>query len=237
MPVVAEPPVVAPVVTQATLVTPQLSLTVGSGTTTLASHEPELTPWLILPGQLIVGGVASVTITLWEHVAEFPTASVAVHVTTVVPMGKTDGALLVKAILPGQLSVAVGGESDAVAVQFAPAVRLTVAGQVKVGLTLSTTSTVKLQVAELPAASFTVYVTVVRPALNVNVPRLFTPVDDELPVVAPVKAQVRIVTEQLSAATGLVVTTLALQALAAVNVLILPGHVIVGGTLSVTFTV
>jgi hypothetical protein len=73
--------------------------------------------------------------------------------------------------------------------------------------------------------------------LNVNVPRLFTPVDDELPVVAPVKTQVKAVTAQLSEVTGFGVTTLALQAMAAVNVLMLPGHVIVGGTLSVTVTV
>src|SRR4030095_15448869 len=157
MPELTEVPVVAPVIVHVTVVTPQLSAVVGSGTTTLASHEPELTPWLILFGQEIVGAVPSVTITFCVQVAVFPLASDAVQVTTVVPIGNTDGALLTMAILPGQLSVAVGvPRLTPVALQFALAATLTVAGQVKFGFTLSTTSTVKLQVAELPAASFTV---------------------------------------------------------------------------------
>jgi hypothetical protein len=72
-------------------------------------------------------------------------------------MGNTDGASLTKAMLPGQLSVAVGVPRDTpVALQFAPAITLTVAGQERFGFTLSTTRTVKEQVAELPAASLTV---------------------------------------------------------------------------------
>src|SRR5688572_1351522 len=105
----------------------------------------------------MVGAAPSVTTTFWVHVLEFPLASVPVQVTTVVPIGKTAGALLVMAMLPGQLSDAVGVPSDTlVAVQFAFAATLTVAGQLKVGLTLSTTSTVKLQVAEFPAASLAI---------------------------------------------------------------------------------
>ena len=38
-----------------------------------------------LSGQLIIGGVVSFTSTLNEHVADFPTLSVTLHVTAVVP--------------------------------------------------------------------------------------------------------------------------------------------------------
>jgi hypothetical protein len=45
-------------------------------------------------------------VTCWVQVAIFPLISVAVHVTTVVPIGNTKGALLFIEVIP-QLSVAV----------------------------------------------------------------------------------------------------------------------------------
>ena len=49
------------------------------------------------------------TVTVKEHVAVFPTASVAVHVTVVVPSGKTDPeAGTQTVVVPGQLSETVG---------------------------------------------------------------------------------------------------------------------------------
>jgi hypothetical protein len=73
-----------------------------------------------------------------------PFASVAVHITVVDPSGKALGALLLKVIVPLQLSVAVGVPIlTPVAVQLVLVVVLTVAGQeVIVGLTLSVTITV-----------------------------------------------------------------------------------------------
>jgi len=72
-------------------------------------------------------------------------------------------------------------------------------GAVIVGLILSKTVTVYEQLAKLPAASSTRYVTVVNPKLNVLVPKLLMPVAVEFATVEPVNAQVNLVTEQLSA--------------------------------------
>jgi hypothetical protein len=73
----------------------------------------------ILTGQEVnTGDSLSVTVTLNEHIAEFPFASVAVKVTSVVPTGNVDplGNPDVCAItIPGQLSLAAG------AVQFTTA--------------------------------------------------------------------------------------------------------------------
>ena len=75
------------------------------------------------------------------------------------------------------------------------------------GACTSFTVTVKLQLAVLPAASLTVYVTVVTPTLKVWVPTLFKPVNGDAPVVAPVKVHVLTVTAQLSLLVGLGVAT------------------------------
>ena len=56
---------------------------------------------------------------------------------------------------------------------------------------LSTTDTVKLQLADNPRASVTVYVTVVSPRLNVYLEMLLIPVEGDEAVVAPVITQVR----------------------------------------------
>ena len=62
------------------------------------------------------------------------------------------------------------------------------------------------------------------------------PVAAELKAVAPVKAQVNLVTEQLSAVVGFGVTTLAVQEVL-VFALMFKGQVMVGFMLSVTVTV
>ena len=51
----------------------------------------------------------------------------------------------------------------------------------------------------------------VNPKLNICVPKLLMPVAAELATVAPVKAQVNLVTEQLSDVEGFGVITLAVQ--------------------------
>ena len=62
---------------------------------------------LMLAGQVIVGGVVSLTVTVCVHVDTLPDASVAVHVTVVLPTGKHDGASLVILCIV-QLSVTCG---------------------------------------------------------------------------------------------------------------------------------
>ena len=81
----------------------QLSLTDGLVQLTTAS-QPEM-----LDGQpLITGSSSSVTVTVWVHVEVFPAASVAVHVTVVVPTGYVAGASLLTVTAPVQLSEVVG---------------------------------------------------------------------------------------------------------------------------------
>lgn len=111
------------------------------------------------------------------------------------------------------------------------------AGQLITGAWVSLTVTVNEQVPVLPAASVTVYVTVVTPTLKVCVPTLFKPVAGEAPVVAPVNAQVLIVTPQLSLFDGLGVFTLAEQTPAPLLAVMLAGQVTVGACVSFTVTV
>ena len=98
------------------------------------------------------------------------------------------------------------------------------------------TVTVKEQVAELPAASLTVYVTVVTPTLKFLVPTLLIPLAGDEPVVAPVSTHVCVVTAQLSPVVGLGVATLDTQPGPFGIALMFDGHVIVGAVLSVTTT-
>src|SRR5512142_2781935 len=111
------------------------------------------------------------------------------------------------------------------------------AGQVIVGRILSVTVTVKLHVASLPAASLTVYVTVVTPVLKTYVPTWLMPTRGEFATVAPVIIQVSDVTPQLSPITAFGTTTLALHSPASSFCEMFPGQVIVGRILSVTVTV
>jgi hypothetical protein len=134
------------------------------------------------------------------------------------------------------LSDVVGAVVTTDAVQDAPPATAMFAGQEIVGRIGSVTVTVKAHVAILPAASLTVYVTVVTPLLNVYVPTLLIPVAAEVAIVAPVIAHVNLFTPQLSAVVGLGVTTDALQ-VAPVVVIIFAGQEIVGTAVSVIVTV
>ena len=59
-------------------------------------------------GQVITGSCVSCTVTVNEHAAMFPDASVAVQLTVVTPTGKVDPLAGAHTIpTPGQLSVAV----------------------------------------------------------------------------------------------------------------------------------
>ena len=77
---------------------------------------------------------------------------------------------------------------------------------------------------------------VVTPKLNTLVPILLMPVAAELAAVAPVKTQVNLVTEQLSAIVGFGIITLAVQLPAPTFCEIFAEQLIVGFALSVTVT-
>ena len=96
--------------THATVTTPgQLSVPVGVVYVTTAEHWPAPAGVEMFAGQVTVGACVSCTVTVNVQVPVFAAASVAVHVTVVVPTGKVDpdaGAHTTAA--PGQLSDAVG---------------------------------------------------------------------------------------------------------------------------------
>ena len=69
MPVAGEEPVVAPVIAQVNTVTAQLSARVGFGVDTEAVQVPAPTLAVMLAGQVIVGRMLSVTVTVNEQVA------------------------------------------------------------------------------------------------------------------------------------------------------------------------
>ena len=151
--------------------------------------------------------------------AVLPAASVAVHVTVVLPTANDEGALLVITGVE-QLSVAVAvTNANPVALQLpASALTDTLAGQVMTGRTFSITVTVCVQVLELPFTSVTVQVTVVLP-------------DGK----AEGASFVTFATAQLSAVVGVPsATPVALQLPGSVLTLTDAGHVIVGSSLSTT---
>src|SRR5687767_8648994 len=112
------------------------------------------------------------------------------------------------------------------------------AGQVITGACVSLTVTVNEQVAVLPAASRAVYVTVVTPTLKDWLEgTVLMPVAAEAPVVAPVNAQVLIVTAQLSAFVGAGVANTAAHMPGVLLAVMFAGQVIVGGWLSTTVIV
>lgn len=144
--------------------TEQLSAVVGVPKFTPVAEQPVLVKVVIFAGQVIVGTVLSVTVTVNEQVDELAgvALSVAVYVTVVVPTGNVaPGAkLLVIVGVPPQLSIAVGGVQVAVcehAVFPAPVVTVWLLGQLlNTGAVLSTTVMVNVQVVVLPAASVAV---------------------------------------------------------------------------------
>ena len=117
----------------------QLSVAVGAVNTTVAlQFVPAVA--VIATEALIVGAVVSLTVTNCVLVVILPAASVAVHVTTVFPIGKIPpaGALLVN-VTPLQLSAAVGAVNTIVAVHPVPAVAVIATGVVNVGAVTSIT--------------------------------------------------------------------------------------------------
>src|SRR3989442_13517862 len=78
-----------------TVATPQLSEVTGAPSATPeAEHTPASALTVMAAGQVIVGGSLSTTVTVCWQVLLLPFTSVAVQVTTVVPTGKSAGALL-----------------------------------------------------------------------------------------------------------------------------------------------
>jgi hypothetical protein len=150
-------------VTEATL---QLSVT-GAATRSAGTTEPlpAASRKTVAALQVTEGGSISATITLAFEFTEFPEASVAVTVTRLNPrFAQVKTVLLTVAVTPGQLSVIVEITSAAVIVAVPEALRLTVIFLVTSdGGSGSVTVMLKEQLAKLPEASVTVYVTAVTP--------------------------------------------------------------------------
>src|SRR5450759_4372762 len=179
-------------------------------------------------GQVMEGLILSVIVTVKLQVDWLPAASLTIYVTVVIPVLKVrvptwlipaagDAATVAPVlahvrVVTAQLSAIVALGTTTEALQ-SPASTFWVitAGQVIEGLILSVIVTVKLQVAWLPAASLTIYVTVVIPVLKVRVPTWLIPAAGDEATVAPVISHVRFVTAQLSAIVALGTTTDALQ--------------------------
>jgi len=77
---------------------------------TTAEHTFGSVDWTLLAGQLIVGFSVSLTVTVNWQLPVLPCASVAEHVTVVVPLANVepDAGEQLTAPTPGQLSLAVG---------------------------------------------------------------------------------------------------------------------------------
>src|SRR5437773_2871883 len=151
----------------------QLSVPTGAAYVPMAP-DGQVGSMVMLAGQLINGAGLSITVTVCVAEAVLPCASVAEYVSVVLPSGKLfpDGTpLRVTAPTPGRLSVAEPLPSVALRsltvtpheVAPGPVNSVTAAGGVTTGGVLSTTVTVCVVVAVLPAQSVAVQVTVVFP--------------------------------------------------------------------------
>jgi hypothetical protein len=197
----------------------QLSVAVGAVkiTTALQLFTADA---VIATGVVIIGAIVSFTVTNCVLVTVLPATSVAVHVTTVFPIGKVDGALFVK-VTPLQLSEAIGAVNTTVAVHPEPTLAVIATGVVKFGDVTSITVIVCVAVLTLPLASVAVHVTIVLPIG-------YIPFTGAL--------FVRTTPPQLSNTAGAVKTIAAEQVDPALAV-IEAGAAITGATLSVTVTV
>ena len=111
----------------------------------MAPHWPGSLLTVMSAGQVMVGFSVSLTVTLKLHVAVFPTASVAVQVTGVIPTAKKlppIGEQL--AVTPGQLSFAVGLKLTMAPHWPGSLPTVISAGHVIVGFSSSFTVTLKL---------------------------------------------------------------------------------------------
>ncbi|KOP78207.1 hypothetical protein AN957_03155 [Cytobacillus solani] len=111
---------------------------------------------------------STITITLKEQALIFPAASVAVHVTVVVPRGKKEpDAGVQTAVAPGQLSITVGSGKLTNAPLLPGSLNTVISSeQVITGGSESTIVTVKEHSAVLPALSVAVQITGVMPTLK-----------------------------------------------------------------------
>lgn len=146
----------------------QLSLPTGAVYDTAAPQTPASLLTVIAAGQEIVGFSESVTVTVKEHDAVLPVASVTANVCVVTPMGKLlpEASPAVRAVLaPGQLSVPTGVVYVTVAAHD-PLAALTETGEGHVieGAWLSFTVTVNEHEAVSEAWSVTTNVLVVLPS-------------------------------------------------------------------------
>ena len=138
---------------------------------TRAPHTPGVFDCVILPGHVITGASVSFTVTVNEHNAIRPPASVTENILVVVPVGKVDPLGrpdICIVVAPGQLSVPTGAVYVTTAPQIPASLPCVIfAGQVMVGDSLSVTVTVNEHEAVNPPASVTVKVFVVVPVGNV----------------------------------------------------------------------
>jgi hypothetical protein len=141
-----------------------VSFAVGIGMATDVPDGPACSTVIGGGTPLNVGGVVSLTVTVVVAVALLPAASAAVNVTVVAPRGKIAGALLDTVTEPLTVSFAVG-IGTGTDVPDGPACSTVIGGgtPLNVGGVESTTVTVVVAVALLPAASRAVNVTVVTP--------------------------------------------------------------------------
>src|SRR6185369_388427 len=131
-------------------------------------HKPASVPWTIFAGQAVrVGAWLSLTVTVKVQALVRALVSVAVQVTVVVPLAKSVPlAGLQTKVTPGQLSVAVGAKVTCAVQTPASVLAAILPGQVIAGSSVSLTVMVKVQLAELLAASVALQVTVVVPLLK-----------------------------------------------------------------------
>src|SRR5258705_139710 len=125
------------------LTEPQLSATLGAPRATLvAPHRPGEATTVTNPGQEIVGGWVSLTITVCGQVMLLPWLSVTVQITVFVPTGKSAGALLVMITEPQVKGTDVVPRGTIIATNKpGDATMVTKAGQVTLGGCVSLTMT------------------------------------------------------------------------------------------------
>lgn len=131
---------------------------------TIAPHEPLSVSTDMSFGQAMTGSSVSLTVTLKEHSEELPEISTAVTVTTVVPKPKNEPVSLEYATENPQSSEARASKLTVAPQVPASADSEIFAGHSNMGACVSTTVTVKEQVAELPASSVAVAVNTVEPS-------------------------------------------------------------------------
>src|SRR5882672_9005850 len=133
----------------------------GKGVSRVSVRKPLAvvsTEMIFKPGQAL----SLVTLTRKVQVAVLPAASVALHVTAVVPTAKVEpeGGVQERVIGPGQLSVAAGEGKWTTALHLpGSALVVMVGGQMILGGPASMTVTVALQLSEAPCGSEIVKVT------------------------------------------------------------------------------